>query len=129
MVSLKNIYLIHRQINSIFDFADGCEQPVTWTPYSDVYETPSSYYVVVEIPGLKEDRIIAEVQGSMVKVRGDRKTKREDCRYHQIERGCGGFSRSFTLPERIDSKEIKALLKDGILVIKISKEPEDSPIN
>lgn len=121
MVSLKNIYLLNRQISSIFDRSCDYETG-TWTPFADVYESNEKYHIVVELPGMSEDQITAEAEGRVLKIKGNRRTKHEGCSYHQIERGCGGFLRVFELPEMVDLNSIEALLKDGILMIEIDKK-------
>jgi HSP20 family molecular chaperone IbpA len=43
------------------------------------------------------------------------------------ERSVGEFSRSFTFPVRVDSDNVQASMKDGILSIKVPKAKKDKP--
>ena len=43
------------------------------------------------------------------------------------ERRYGSFSRSFTLPEGVDTEGVQAELKDGVLSVMIPKKPETQP--
>jgi len=45
--------------------------------------------------------------------------------YYRKEIRSGGFSRSFTLPARVDKNKIKATYKDGVLQLTLPKAPEE----
>ena len=47
--------------------------------------------------------------------------------YHRLERGYGKFQRSFVLPTAVKSDDIKAKLKDGVLIVTLSKAEEAKP--
>jgi HSP20 family protein len=46
--------------------------------------------------------------------------------YHRIERGHGTFSRTFQLPVPVDSAQITADLRDGVLTVTCPKAPQES---
>jgi HSP20 family protein len=46
-------------------------------------------------------------------------------KYWVSERSVGEFSRSFTFPVRVDSENVKASMKNGILSITVPKAPKD----
>jgi len=46
---------------------------------------------------------------------------------HRQERAPFKFSRSFTLPTKIDSDKTSAAMKDGVLTITLPKAPEAQP--
>jgi HSP20 family protein len=48
-----------------------------------------------------------------------KETKKED--YYKVESAYGSFSRSFTLPEKVDIENIKANSKNGVLEVVIPK--------
>jgi HSP20 family protein len=62
-------------------------------------------------------------------LRGERKfdndVKKEN--YHRVERAYGAFSRSFTLPNVVDTEKIKAEFKDGLLRLTLPKKEEAKP--
>jgi HSP20 family protein len=49
-----------------------------------------------------------------------KETKEDD--YYKIESSYGSFSRSFTLPEKVDVENIKASFANGVLEIEIPKQ-------
>jgi HSP20 family protein len=44
-----------------------------------------------------------------------------------VERAYGTFSRSFTLPNVVDTEKIKAEFKDGVLRVTLPKREEAKP--
>jgi HSP20 family protein len=100
--------------------------PSAWRPMTDIYETKDAFVFKVDLPGFKKEDIKVEFSGETLVMRGERKqeeeTKNENC--HRLERSCGVFERSFTIPKNIDPKKIEAELKDGILMLTIPKAEE-----
>ncbi len=62
-------------------------------------------------------------------ISGHREEERrdDDDHYFACERHYGSFSRSFTLPEGVDTEGVQAELKDGVLSVVIPKKPETQP--
>ena len=101
-------------------------QPEPWTPSIDVYETPDTYVITVEVPGLVREQIELSVEDSRLTVRGRRLESArsgEAVHYHLIERGHGAFARSFEFPQKVAVDEVKADLAEGILTITLPKAP------
>jgi HSP20 family protein len=77
----------------------------------------------VELPGIKKEDVDVKVDGNLLTISGERKfrdgLKEED--YHKIESRYGTFSRSFTLPEKVDVAKINAKSDNGIIEIIIPK--------
>ncbi|MBU2431041.1 MAG: Hsp20/alpha crystallin family protein, partial [Proteobacteria bacterium] len=46
---------------------------------------------------------------------------------HRNERGTAAFSRSFTLPDDVDSEKVEATIKDGILYLSLPKSETAKP--
>ncbi len=64
----------------------------------------------MELPGIKKDEVDVKVDANVLTISGERtlrdEVKEED--YHKVESFYGKFSRSFTLPERVDIENIHA---------------------
>jgi HSP20 family protein len=65
----------------------------------------------------------------VLSLRGQRKftdeVKRDD--YHRVERSYGAFARTFSLPTVVDTGNIKAEFKDGLLQLTLPKREEAKP--
>ncbi len=106
--------------------ADGREN---WIPSVDILEKEGNIVLRAELPGMNEKEIELKVEGDMLILKGERKMESEDNKstYHRIERSYGSFTRSFRLPDTVDSEKINADYKNGVLTITISKKPEVKP--
>ena len=101
-----------------------------WQPPVDIYETDNREIVLkVEIPGLKREDIDLTVENNTLTVRGERQREQsvKDEQYHRIERAYGSFSRSFTLPNTVDTQRVRADYRDGVLTVTLPLREEARP--
>lgn len=98
-----------------------------WSPAIDVYETPDKYVVVAEVPGLSRDQIDLALERSRLTIRAHRATHlgsaEEVVHFHQVERGYGGFARTFEFASAVDVEQVSADLARGVLSITLPKAP------
>jgi HSP20 family protein len=100
-----------------------------WAPAVDIYETESELVVTSDLPGINEKDIDVRVENNMLTVRGERKLEKtinEDNMF-RVERAYGSFSRSFSLPNSVNTEAIKADYHDGVLTVKLPKREESKP--
>ena len=119
---------LQREIDKVFDgFFRGSRQDLGFFPAVDVYETPDSVVVEVEVPGMKKDNIKITVEDNILRIQGEKKLEREDKdkNYYVVERSYGTFERAFRLPEYVDMEKIKAKFENGILTITLPKKEEE----
>jgi len=97
-----------------------------FVPSFEVKETKGSYVFKADLPGVKESDLDISLTGNRLTVSGQRQQEKKDegDAYYAYERSYGSFSRSFTLPEGVDSEHVQADLKDGVLNVVIPKKPE-----
>ena len=100
-----------------------------WSPAVDIREDENSFIIEAELPGMSKEDIHLEVEQNMLSIKGERKFERKDEQenYHFVERSYGSFYRSFTLPKNVNTEEISAEHKDGMLVITVPKAEEVKP--
>jgi HSP20 family protein len=112
--------LVDRFFNDSITRAGGS----TFVPKTDVVESATAYEVHLAIPGLNKEDFNIEVNDNYLTISGERKFQNEkkDKNYHAIETHYGSFSRSFTLPENVDTSKINAKYNNGILEITIPKD-------
>jgi len=113
--------------NGIFnDSLSRFERNVHFTPRIDVLEKNDKFELLVSLPGLKKDEVNVEVEHDTLVISGERKFNNDnkDEKYHSVESFYGRFKRSFTLPENVNTSNIKAEMNDGILKIELLKSDE-----
>ena len=89
----------------------------------DMYQTKDNVIIKSTIAGVRPEDIDITVANDMVTIKGSRKKKKIFRRTIIFTRNVIGenFSRSVIIPVDIDSEEIEADLKDGILTVIIPK--------
>ena len=101
----------------------------SWAPAVDIYEHEGNIVLTAELPGVDPKAVDIRVENNVLTLRGERKwsdeVKRES--YHRVERSYGSFTRSFTLPNVVDTEKIKAEYKDGMLRLVLPKKEEAKP--
>jgi HSP20 family protein len=118
----KSFDLVNAIINSVGEQRSE-ENNVDFRPNINTRETEDTYDIEVELPGVKKENVDIQVDGNILTISGERNVRDEvkDEDYHKIESRYGLFSRSFTLPEKVDVSNIEAEFKDGILEVAIPK--------
>lgn len=95
----------------------------------DLSEKDESYFLKIDVPGIKKEDIDMSVKNGVLTVSGERKHENseadESCSCSELRYGT--FSRSFRLGNGIDPDAIKAKLEDGVLEVTLSKKPEIKP--
>lgn len=92
-------------------------------PNVDIIESDKNYEISVSLPGVEKNDIKVDVEKNVLTISGSRNLKTEDetRKYKSIETHFGSFKRSFKLPEDVNTDDIKAEYKNGILNLEIPK--------
>jgi HSP20 family protein len=100
-----------------------------WTPSVDIMEKEGNLILRAELPGLSEKQIELKLEGNTLTLKGERKMENEDKKgtYHRVESCYGSFTRSFRLPDTVDTDKIHADYKNGILTVTIPQKSEAKP--
>lgn len=97
-------------------------------PLVNVMESAEGYSVEAELPGIQMENLEVVVKNNELLIRGERLPSREaNVTYHRRERGLGKFERRVRLPVDVDSEQVSATLRDGVLVITLPKAAEARP--
>lgn len=94
-----------------------------WAPSADISETEQEYLIRAELSAVKKEDVKVTLDQGMITIHGERKedTETKDEKIHRVESFRGAFSRSFSVPDNIDEKAIRADSKDGVLTIHLPK--------
>lgn len=96
-------------------------------PKVDILEDDNQYLIKADLPGFTDKDIDVKVDGDLLTISSKEKEAEDNQGYIIRERGARNFSRSFTLPKDVDTDNIKALVKNGILTLELPKSPEVKP--
>jgi HSP20 family protein len=96
-----------------------------WKPVADVLETETEFVIKMELPEVKREDVQVLAEGKFLTIKGERNLEREleEGKFHVNETFYGRFERGFELPEHVDTKQIKAECKDGMLRVHLPKLP------
>jgi HSP20 family protein len=97
-------------------------------PPINVFEKGGDLVLVAELPGIKKEDLRLQVKGNTLRLAGERALNYgENISYHRIERNTSKFDRTLKLPINVESDQVKAEYKDGILVISLPRAEADKP--
>jgi HSP20 family protein len=103
-----------------------------FAPRVDISEDDKHLYLNAEIPGVNKDNVKVSVKDdNVLTIKGEKKAEvkeeDEDKSYIRLERSYGEFTRSFQLPENVDSDSVEAKFEDGVLNITLDKKEPEKP--
>jgi len=89
----------------------------------DVYQSPTEIVIQAIVAGVKPEELDISITQDMVTLKGkredSRRIERENFFYQELY--WGSFTRSILLPQEVDPDEAEAVLKNGLLTIKLPK--------
>jgi HSP20 family protein len=95
-----------------------------WTPPVSVWESDSEVLVTVDFPGVTREQVEIVAHGRLVTITGARPAPGgPEFRLRTSESPIGPFRRAILLPPRSRPTEPKAEMKQGVLELRIPKEP------
>ncbi len=133
----RDLDLLNTNIRRFFDDfpANTQEFSSTYHPKIDIYEDEKKIFFDVEVPGISKKDLNISVHDNILTVTGEKKkeTEQKGKNFFRAERSYGSFTRSFTLPDEVNTEKIDAKFIDGILKIEIEKalpkKPEERVIS
>jgi HSP20 family protein len=88
------------------------------SPLVDIYETPTSFVVEVELPGCEAKDVTLSICCSTLVVEGvSREEPNPGVNYICLERATGRFCRAVEIPPAADLDRAKARLRRGLLTV------------
>jgi len=107
------------------------ENPVTSRrsdyPFVNMYEHNDAIELTALMSGVSAESLNIQLVDNSLIIEGEKKSDREDHPYIRRERRFGSFQKSVQLPYRVDSGNVEAVFKDGILMIRLVKSEEARP--
>jgi len=121
---------LDNMFNSIWNSpAASGENCCDFMPRVNIKETNDDIALTFEVPGMDKNDFKVTVKEDILTVSGERKdqTEEQTDQYVRNEIRTGSFSRSFTLPETVDTGEISADYRQGMLEVKLAKKEVVKP--
>lgn len=93
-------------------------------PSANILEKNDGFELQLAIPGIQKEEVKINLEKNVLNISSEKEAEKtdENSRYTRKEFVYGTFCRSFTLPDTIDTDNIGADFKDGILKITLPKK-------
>ncbi len=100
-----------------------------WTPPVDVFETENELVLKADVPEVNLNDIDIKIENGMPALTGQRKFVQQENHkgFHRVERSYGSFARYFSLPDTVDTENVKAEYNNGVLTVTIAKKEVAKP--
>ncbi len=105
----------------------------TTLPAVNVAESNDGFQIEMAAPGFNKSDFKVEVDNMVLTISAESKAEQTDenenngLRYARREFSYQSFSRSFTLPETVNTDQINATYEQGLLMLNIPKKEEAKP--
>lgn len=130
---MSNLVNFNSGVNSIFDdlfnnsFSNFVGSDfVSNVPSVNISESPNDFKIELAAPGLQKEDFDINIKKNTLTVSAKKEISNEvnKEKFTRKEFGYSSFSRSFQLPEGVESNSIEAIYENGILGIVLPKKEE-----
>ena len=100
----------------------------TLLPWVDVFENEDSIVLIADLPGVPKDKLELRVEHDMLQIEGEIAAdtpEQIEALYAEVR--APRYSRSFSLSSELDTGNIDAQLRDGVLHLRIPKHAHAQP--
>lgn len=123
---------LRREMNRIFDnfFSDFRLEPygggTGWSPRINIKETDKEVEISAELPGMDEKDIDLSISDDRIILRGEKKLEHEEKvdNFYRMECSYGSFHREIPLPSEVETDQVTAKFKKGVLTVHLPKKAE-----
>jgi HSP20 family protein len=128
---LKELSELERRLVNSFPSLNEQNDLLGFTPVVNTREGEFAYHIEADLPGVEKEDIKVEIHDNILTISGERRhkeeVKKED--YYKLESSYGKFERSFSLPKGVDTENIQAASKKGVLEITVPKLQSETQNN
>jgi HSP20 family protein len=82
-----------------------------------------------DLPDVKMPDVDIQIENGTLTLKGERRFEKDEKNkgFHRIERSYGSFVRYFTLPETVDTENVRAEYHNGVLTVTLPKKEVAKP--
>jgi HSP20 family protein len=124
------------EVNRLFSVVNETDSSsgatASWVPAVDIHEYDDRFALFVDLPGVDPNQVEITLANGVLTLSGERTTEKPVSQSERdvvtrLERGSGRFYRRFILPDSIDSDQIRAVGRNGVLEVSIPKQAKAQP--
>ena len=99
-----------------------------WCPAADVYRTENGWIVKVDLAGIQPADIEVTIDGPVLRISGSRRDGicGEGVSHYQLEITYSRFEKMIQFPRSIEHASIDRDYRDGLLILRLKEEQEES---
>lgn len=121
---IKELSTIHRDMDDLFKRVFGSASMFghglrigAWFPTMDAFVRDGKLVVRADLPGIDPKKTEITISGGLLTIKGERKTEKTETKEGVIlsESAYGAFERTMTLPDGVDTADVHATYKNGVL--------------
>ena len=126
IVKYNNNNVFPSLINEFFndDFGMNFLNRSHSVPSVNSLENNDSFEIDLAVPGMKKEDFTIELNDKVLVISSETSNTMENDKMRLNEFNFSSFQRSFRVPDSVDLDKIKASYKNGILKIKLPKNPK-----
>jgi HSP20 family protein len=121
---------INRVFTDTYRTDEGLMTSGSWVPPVDIYQNGDHEVVIkAELPDMSREDIDITVDNGTLTIKGEKRLSQDvkEEQFHRIERRYGAFSRSFSLPQTVDTGKVGAEYRNGVLTVRLPLREEAKP--
>jgi len=122
---------LQREVGRLFETLEPLH---TWRltrqfPAVNLYDAGDRYVLTAQLPGMSLEDLELTITGETLTMRGERKRPEgvADETYRRQERQFGRWTRTVSLPDRVDGAQVSATFTQGLLTIALPKAEGAKP--
>lgn len=92
-----------------------------YSPAVDIFQTEEDLIIVADMPGVAPENLGVDLEDSVLTITGTVVEPDSGWKLRYREYGIGGYTRRFTLSDKIDQSGIEAKLVNGVLTMRLPK--------
>jgi HSP20 family protein len=119
---------LQREVNRLFDGAETAAA-ISRYPAVNIWGNNEKVVVTAELPGVDPNDLEINVVNNQLTIQGERKGDKpaDEAVCHRAERGTGKFVRTIRLPYPVESDQVEATYKQGMLTINLPRQEATKP--